>query len=364
MFAEFVSKSFLLLPIVCSLSLAVLAQNEDTLLRVATEEIKINVTVRNEFGHFDPSLRLEDLMVVEDGVPHKIESLRRVPASVLIILDTGGESRFAKNLQTTRAAATSLAANLSAETAVAVMQYSDKPEILCEWTTERTKILAAVNKQSSFGKNSKFVEALNLAARFIAARPNENRHLVFIGDGTDSTSDLSEREKALKNIIAANVSVHVLSYTRLEIQALTKIPVLRGGDGQIPKRTDENNKIALPQPVKDLMNLPRLGSINLDREMIRARRAQQQSLQDSEKDLEKLTTETGGEIYLPIALEDLPEEAKSLALTIDSNYVLTYAPKRPLAASPKGEIRQIGVVPRRVGLSVQSRRLFVVPTKN
>jgi hypothetical protein len=43
--------------------------------------------------------------------------------------------------------------------------------------------------------------------------------------------------------------------------------------------------------------------------------------------------------------------------------VVTYRPKRPLAAAPKGEYRRIEVASRRVGLSLRSRRGYVVPVQ-
>ncbi|MEP6923321.1 MAG: VWA domain-containing protein [Pyrinomonadaceae bacterium] len=336
----------------------------DDTVRVSTEEIKLNVTVKNDFGHFDPSLQPQDLMVVEDRTPHTIESLRHVPASVLIVLDTGGELRLAKNLKTTRAVAMNLVQSLSDENSLALMQYSDKAEILTEWTTDKAQILETLLTKSNFGKRSRFVEAMNLAAKFLENRPNENRHLVLITDGTDSMSSFNERQTAFKKLLAANVSVHILSYTMLEQKENAGRSIMvQGGEARAPRRTDDGHKSTLPQPIQDLMNLPRLGSINTDREMLKAAKQRQQDLRNSQKELETLAKETGGAIFLPVNLDEMPAEAREIAGTIDSQYVLTYIPKRALADSPAGEVREIGVVPRRVGIIVEARRKFVVPAK-
>jgi VWFA-related protein len=337
---------------------------DDETERVLTEEIKLNVTVKNDFGHFDPSILPQDLMIVEDRTPHTVESLRHVPASVLIVLDTGGELRLAKSLSVTRAVATSLIQALSDENSVALMQYSDKPEILTEWTNDKKQVLATLMTKTTFGKRSKFVEAMNLAAKFLNNRPNENRHLVLITDGTDSSSNLNERQIALKSLLAANVSVHILSYTALEQKENAgRSVMIQGGEARTPRRTTDEHKMTLPQPIQDLMNLPRLGSINTDREMLKVARQRQQALRDSQKELETLANETGGVIYLPTDLKDMAAEAREIAGAIDANYVLTYVPKRLLASSPAGEVREIGVVPRRFGLVVEARRKFIVPAK-
>lgn len=333
--------------------------------RVTTEEIRLNIVARNEFDHFDPTVVAEDLMVVEDRVPHKIESLRRVPASVMLILDMGGEMRTAKNLKTTQAAAASLIRSLSDEDRIAVIQYSDRAQVLSEWET-KDEAIEAVAKKLAFGRRSVFVEALKTAAKMLDSREAQNRHLVLITDGLDSLAKKEERETAIKKLLEANVSVHVLSYTRMEQKGnASRSVMIKGGEKRIPKRTDEAHKASLPQPIQDLMNMPRIGmTINTDREMLKKAREQQQNLRNSETQLNDLAIKTGGTIVFPESDENLIEQGKEIAKLIDSVYVATYIPKRPLEASPPGETREIGVVSRRVGLKVEARRIFVVPDKN
>jgi hypothetical protein len=49
-----------------------------------------------------------------------------------------------------------------------------------------------------------------------------------------------------------------------------------------------------------------------------------------------------------------------VARFINSSYVITYAPKRPLKESKTGEVRNIEVTSRRPDLEVQARRKLVV----
>lgn len=332
--------------------------------RVTTEEIQLNVIARNEFDHFDPTLVADDLMVVEDRVPHRIESIRRVPASVMLVLDMGGEMRVAKSLQTTQAAAANLLRSLSNEDRVAIIQYSDRVEVLSEWETKE-EAREAVAKKLDFGRRSVFVEALKTATKMLNSREVQNRHLVLITDGLDSQSKKEDRETAIKKLLEANVSVHILSYTEMEQTGnASRSVVIKGGEKRIPKRTDEAHKVSLPGPIQDLMNLPRIGmTINTDREMLKRTRQQQQDLRDSQTQLNDLAVKTGGTILFPDSGEQIIHKAGEIARTIDSAYVVTYIPKRPLDEAAPGETRAIGVVSRRVGLKVEARRVFVVPAK-
>ena len=54
------------------------------------------------------------------------------------------------------------------------------------------------------------------------------------------------------------------------------------------------------------------------------------------------------------------EKAGLIANVIDSNYVVTYIPKRPLSESKPGETRVIEVSSRRPGLRVLAKRKLAV----
>jgi hypothetical protein len=48
------------------------------LVKIYTEEVLLPVIATDSKGHFDPSLQAEDLLILEDGKPQTISSVRRV----------------------------------------------------------------------------------------------------------------------------------------------------------------------------------------------------------------------------------------------------------------------------------------------
>ncbi len=56
-----------------------------------TEEVRLPVIAVDQFGHYDPTVVPDDILVLEDGVAQQIKSVRHIPANVLLVLDTGGE---------------------------------------------------------------------------------------------------------------------------------------------------------------------------------------------------------------------------------------------------------------------------------
>jgi VWFA-related protein len=332
-------------------------QGEET-ERILTEEIKLNVSAFDRNGKFVTGVKKEDLVIMEDGRLHQASSLRRIPANVLIVMDTGGEIRQAKSFEQTRKTVRSLINALSAEDSVAVMQYHDKVEIIAEWTgkAEAVKIL---DSKANFGKRSVFIKALETAAEFLQKTPLENRHLVLITDGTDTFNNQTERNAAMQNLLGTDINVHVVSYTKLELNDIE--PRTKGiSKGSPPKAMPDEVKATLPRGVQDILSPQARVSINTDREFLRKMKERKAFLIESEKYLIALSKDTNGEFILPESKEEMLEKAALVASVIDSSYVVTYAPKRALAESPTGEVRNIEISSRRADLQVQARRKLVV----
>ncbi|HEY2847255.1 MAG TPA: hypothetical protein VGI80_05505, partial [Pyrinomonadaceae bacterium] len=118
---------------------------EDT-VRVHTEEIKLNVLAFDENGAFYKDVTANDLVITENNVLHQPTSVRRVPANVLILMDTGGELRTVKSLDQTRKVARGVIDALRPGDSVAIEAYADKPQIVGEWTTDNKQMQAAISR--------------------------------------------------------------------------------------------------------------------------------------------------------------------------------------------------------------------------
>ncbi len=98
--------------------------------------------------------------------------------------------------------------------------------------------------------------------------------------------------------------------------------------------------------------------------MVRKNKERGEALKRSEGELIKLSEDTNGIFYLPDTKEEMVEKTEHLAKNIDSQYVVTYTPKRPLSESPNGEIRNIEVTSKRDGVIIQARRKLLVMRDN
>lgn len=327
-------------------------------VKIVTEEVKLNVLAFNEDGNFFTGVTTNDLVITENNIIHQPTSVRRIPANVLIVLDTGGELRAMKSLDQTRKTAKAVVAALRDGDSVAVMQYSDKPEFLAEWTDDKVQALTAIGR-AKFGKRSAFVDAITLATDFMMKSGVDNKHMVLITDGTDSGGRSSARFDAFQRLLGTDISVHVISYTKLEsvdIEPRTK------SISKTPPRPAMPPEVVaqLPPGVRDTAQMPKIGpTIIVDRKHLKTMRDRKAALENAQEDLGKLAEGTNGEIMLPTSLEEMIERTAVVAKLIDSAYVVTYTPKVPFDENPKD--RTIIVSSKRVGLAVEARRRLVVP---
>src|ERR1044071_5086389 len=116
-------------------------EQEQDSVKVFTEEVRLPVVALDAYGHYDPTLELEDILVLEDGVAQQLRSLRHVPANVLFVLDTGGElsglGGMSKSTSLTRDVASRLVTKLEDGASIAVVQSGNSAEMLQPWTTDK-----------------------------------------------------------------------------------------------------------------------------------------------------------------------------------------------------------------------------------
>jgi VWFA-related protein len=335
-------------------------------VRVFTEEVRLPVVAVDQYGHYDPAVVPDDILVLEDGVAQQIRSVRHIPANVVLVLDTGGElsglGGLSKKTSLTRDVATALVSQLSTSTWIATMQFNNKVELLQPWTQDRQAVLKALKSKLSSGKRARFADAIVAAAEQLKDRPEGSRHVVFITDGVDTPGGKIDKLQAIKRLAATRATVHIISYTEFVLQKdAKKSPPFE--TGQLPTNHDPISSNDTTMPPGQTRS-PTYGvTIRFDPAMRRQRKAYEADVRKSQQVLSTLADETGGRIYLPKASDEMIAQAEETAHEIGSEYVVTYRPKRPLALAPNGEYRRIDVASRRVGLSLRSRRGYIVPSR-
>ena len=343
-------------------------------IKIYTEEVILPVVATDSSGRFDPTVELNDLLVLEDGEPQTIRSVRRTPASVLLLLDTGGFRNPAMRTNATRDLAVRLISQLRAGDQVAAFQFGGKVELIQTWTSDQSVAIHSLKTKLSSGRNGRFQNAMAAASVQLTSAPPGNRHIVLVTDGGESLLDKDDLAAGMKQLYTTQATVHVISYTLLGRKAISalhpKIPVIpiavrrknKLDTAVAPIFPNADKKLAEELKHKSILRIILEGSypagLNLDFPMWRHSRDQMKTLRQNELLLGWVAEETGGDIILPASEDELSTLTDDLAREIDSQYIVTYRPKSGVTV--KSEVRRVEVVSRRVGLHVRSRRSYVV----
>jgi Ca-activated chloride channel family protein len=287
---------------------------EEDVLRIGVEEVMLPVSVRDEAGAPVGNLDQEQFLIFDNGVRQQITSFNRhrVPANIVLLLDAS--SSVFSQMRFIREAAKRFMQGLLKEDKVCVMQFSDRVELLQDWT--RAENLQQLEKSLNWryhpGLRTTFYDGLYLAAAEQLSKVEGRRIIILLTDGLDT----AERRRAsytdaLNAVRRAETSVYVVSLTAsLRAQLLDKTGT---------------TKIRRMFSGYDRREVARYLSL----------------IDGSEKLLESLAIQTGGRIFLPLKDEELTPAYQAIAEELRTQYIITYKPK-PRAAA--GEYRHVRVL--------------------
>lgn len=337
---------------------------ESDSLRLVIEEVQLAVAAFDEDGRRDPTFGLDDILILEDDIAQQIKSVRRVPASVLLVIDTGNSEVSFKRIDLIREIARTVISNLDAGDEVAVLEFNTHVELLQPWTKEPSEAIRAIDSKLFSGKRSRLSDAIMAAVNLLRDRPVENRHVIMITDGVETPANVAARTKAIEGLIESRATVSVICYTEFGRQTAVQRRRLtrRGVISPDAKYVD----LMLPggrdwELMRAAKTTPSWITVYLDKEMRQRVRAYEAEAEISGQQLTELASKTGGRIWLPESEGNILEVAEDVARSINSYYVITFKPKRPLSTSAKGEYRRINVASRRVGLHVRVRKGYFTP---
>ncbi|HEX7312547.1 MAG TPA: hypothetical protein VF297_01430 [Pyrinomonadaceae bacterium] len=321
------------------------AREEQETVKVYTEEVRLPVVAYDDRERFDPTLSADDVLVLEDGVPQRVRSVRRVPANLLLVFDMGGQVTATRAAEAAADAAMRLFGGLRDGDRVAFIHNGRRVELSQDWTEDlaaashnlKTKLLCAnCARLSVFSSNrSRLSECLALAAAKLGERPVGNTHVVVFTDGLEAQTRDEIRaddvaKEVVRSLVAAQASVHIFGFSSLVG------PTVR------------HRKSAFSG-----------GVINFDFQMRRWFRNYELATRKREGQLLALAREAGGRVLLPGSTEEVPALADRVARDIGAQYVVTYRPLRPFAEGGAGERRRADVSARRMGLRLFTLRSVV-----
>ncbi len=140
-------------------------------------------------GRFVPGLTKDDFIVYDDNQPQEIThfSAERVPVSLGIAIDTSGSMAGDKIREAQSALGRFVFDLLDKRDEIFVFRFSNAPELLQGWTSDRQQLSRALERTTPNGGTAMYDAVLDALPLF-ASGQNQKKSLVIISDGRDTAS--------------------------------------------------------------------------------------------------------------------------------------------------------------------------------
>ena len=312
--------------------------DQDEAIRLRAEEVLLNVTVTDSYGHQATELVKDEFIVAEDGQRQDIASfvVSSIPVNVVLMLDASGS--VVSQINSLRDAAMHFVNQLTPEDKISVMEFHTNVELIQDWTSKAEEVRHSLSwrfkpgmvqtKQGSFDYGSTALfDALYSAADEQLAKVEGRKAIILLTDGDDTSSKVTF-EQALTSIVKSGSVVYVISKARQFINELSKY---RGRTSRV------------------------LGGNNAQMaDMMVARYERAEEL------MTRLSTLTGGRIFSPLEDKEMKDVYSQVAHELKNQYIITYVPKN---LEHDGRLRHIKVFLARPGYSARTRDAYYAPKK-
>ncbi|MBS1791205.1 MAG: VWA domain-containing protein [Acidobacteria bacterium] len=323
-------------------------------LRIETREVVLPLMAYDAEGNFVDDLQAKDVLVLEEGEARQVTRVKREPANIVLVMDCSNEIGTFKNAATeryykaerpiwetgpdyqvisnptTRTFANQFVSTLSPEDQIAIIQYSDKVQLIQDWTNDRQQALNSLASKFRVGIKSSYHDALRLAADKLQSQPNGRRIVVLVTDGIDSNSKTG-KSKALLALEKSRASVFIIGWAEA-LRAELEIAI---------------GWKANHEP----------GGINAAKRIEELRRYASE-LEGATAELRVMAESSGGELWLPPTHNDLIASNRKVSREIGAQYSLSFITERTPTLEDK---RSIKVIAARQGVSLRSRSSYYIP---
>ncbi|MGO9257791.1 MAG: VWA domain-containing protein [Bryobacteraceae bacterium] len=245
--------------------------------------VSLDVAILDTKGHFIPGIPGANFRVLEDNVPQQIKSVTagEAPMTVAMVIEFSNKFQrlYGSAWYQTLQLAWGFASTLKPEDYVAVVAYDIKPEILSDFTTDRSKTQEALHRLTipAWSEANLFDAVTDTAERM--SEIEGRKAILLISSGIDTFSKITF-DQCRKKLQDAGVPIY---------------------------------GIGLMQALR-IMNESRMGPM------------QNMDFLQADNQMRTFAKETGGAAYFPRFMGEDPQIFGDIHQSLRSRYVVTYDP--------------------------------------
>jgi len=280
---------------------------EQPSFRTGIDVVSLNVTATDVDHRFVTDLERESFLVYEDGIQQEISFFTRtqLPIALALLIDTSAS--MDERMATAQEAAIGFSQRLQPGDLAEIIDFDSRVDILQSFTNDVEELEFAI-RQTSAGGSTSLYNALYISLKELKKAPLQvdqirREAIVVLSDGED-TSSLVTFEEVL----------------------------------ELAKRSETA-----------------IYSIGLKSEDNRSRTG----FREADFVLRQLARETGGQVFFPENIEELPAVYQQISDELSSQYTVGYISANPLR---NGQWRRIVVQVDRKGISARTKQGYYAPT--
>jgi Ca-activated chloride channel family protein len=290
--------------IVCVVSIGMAAQQGK--FRAGVELVSLNVTVM-EGAKYVTGLQQEDFEVYEDGAKQSLSFFSAVqqPIALAILLDTSNSME--EKIATAQEAATGFVRRMKKDDVIEVIEFNSQVRIPQPFTNDMNALERAIRQTTVNGSTSLY-NAIYVSLRGLKDERAKNAEeirrqaIVVLSDG-DDTSSVIEYDDVLDLAKRSETAIYAIGLRQQE-----------SGRGKF---------------------------------------------KEAEFVLRQLSQETGGRVFFPTSVAELPKIYEQISDELASQYTMAYSSKNPMH---NGAWRRIDVRVNKPGVSARTRRGYYGPS--
>ena len=197
-------------------------------IKVDVDVVTLDVAVVDNKGHFIPGIPSGNFRILEDNVPQQIKKVEMGEAPMTIAMVIEFSNRFQRLYSyawfQTLQLAWGFASSLKPEDYAAVVAYDMRPEILCDFTTDKMKIREGLDrlKIAAFSEANMFDAITDTADRMSSIEGR--KAILLIASGIDTFSRLTY-DQTRKKLQEAGVPVYSIGIMQLQRQMAASVPI-------------------------------------------------------------------------------------------------------------------------------------------
>jgi Ca-activated chloride channel family protein len=274
--------------------------------RAGVDVVSLNVTAVDASNHYVTDLEEKDFTVFEDGVKQDLSFFNRKQQPIALSLLLDSSASMEDKLPTLQMAATNFVRRLKTNDLAQVIDFDSRVEIRQGFTSNQTELQSAIQQTTAGGSTSLYNAiyiALKDLKKAIARNTEEIRRqaIIVLSDGED-TSSLLPFEEVLDLAKRSETAIYAIGLRQPE-----------SGRGKF---------------------------------------------KEAEFVLRQLSQETGGRVFFPTSIGELPKIYEQISEELASQYTMAYSSKNPMR---NGAWRRIVVRVNKPNMIARTRQGYYGP---